>query len=145
MQNNSKQIDQSQDNVVIENEGKRVLVIDDEEVVRNYLTYLLEDAGYSVIQSHGGRDGLNKLSENQIDLVITDISMPDTDGIETIMSIRNKRKQVKIIAMSGVVKKDWYLRIAAFYKADAVIKKPFLRDELFTVIRKACSDGVEIR
>ncbi len=125
-----------------ETDTKKVLIIDDEEPIRDYLAYLLESAGYAVEQSIDGLDGLNKFSKNQFDLVITDISMPNKDGIETIMSIRSSRKPVKIIAMSGADKKDWVLRIAEFYKADAVIKKPFDRAEVLSLVGEVCSDNL---
>ena len=124
---------------MIKNERMQVLVIDDEAVIREYLQYVLEREGYLVTLSSNGDDGLKKFGLYNYDMVITDISMPGRDGIKTIIAMRNSRKPVKIIAMSGVAKSEWYLRIAEFYKADAGLEKPFVRDDLISVINEVMS------
>lgn len=118
------------------NNKKRILIIDDEETIRNYLQRVLEEEGYSVTQSWGGNDGLAKLSAEIFDIVMTEITMPDRNGIQVIISVREKKWPVKVIAMSGDEKKEHLLRVAEFYKADATIKKPFLRNEVLAVVEK---------
>lgn len=118
------------------NNKKRILIIDDEKTIRNYLQRMLEGEGYLVTQSWGGNDGLAKLSAEIFDIVMTDMGMPDRNGIQVIISVREKKWPVKVIAMSGDEKSDYLLRIAEFYKADATIKKPFICDEVLSVVEK---------
>lgn len=124
---------------------KRILVIDDEAPIRNYLKRMLEEEGYSVTQSWGGNDGLAKLSAEVFDMVITDMSMPDKTGIQIIIKIRETKRPVKIVVMSGDIKNDWLLRIADFYKADATIKKPFIRPEVLSAVKKVLYGYSDLR
>ena len=78
-----------------------ILVIDDEERIRRALRMLLERAGYRVREARGGQDAIRLWREEEGDLVITDIHMPDEDGIETILELRALSPRVPIIAVSG--------------------------------------------
>jgi CheY-like chemotaxis protein len=80
---------------------KSILVIDDEERIRRALRILLERAGYKVREARGGQDAIRLWREEAGDLVITDIHMPDKDGIETILELRALSPRVPIIAVSG--------------------------------------------
>jgi CheY-like chemotaxis protein len=79
----------------------RVLVIDDSKVVRRTVEAMLRDAGYAALAAADGREGMEMWRETQPDLVLTDIMMPERDGIETMMEIRRHCPQAKILAMTG--------------------------------------------
>ena len=114
----------------------RILIIDDEAMIRNLLVQILEREGYETITASGGKDGIKIHRENPADLVITDLLMPEKDGIETIMELRRDSRDVKILAMSGGGKIDpeTYLQIAKTMGAIETLAKPFdLRELLKTV------------
>src|SRR5689334_11722523 len=117
----------------------RVLVIDDNADTREVLQLLLQRAGYSVDVATDGAAGLELLRRRPAELVITDIFMPNRDGIETIEQLRNEFASLKVIAISGggrLAKKDGYLLTARELGADAVLAKPFEREELLRAVRK---------
>ena len=115
--------------------GKHVLVIDDNEPIRNYLKYVLEKEGYTVEVAADGNEGLACFSHSGFDIVITDISMPGRDGIDTIIAIRELNPAVRIVAISGVERSERLLKIADFFSADATLIKPFTPDHLLAIIR----------
>jgi DNA-binding response OmpR family regulator len=80
---------------------KRILVIDDEVGIRRALRTVLELAGYEVREARNGQDAMRLWREEESDLVITDIHMPDKDGIETILELRALSPDLPIIAVSG--------------------------------------------
>lgn len=104
-----------------------ILVIDDEAGVREMLRDALESLGHSIVEASNGILGMQKYGEGPFDLVITDIIMPDQEGVETIQLIRKIRPDQKIIAMSGGgrTKTMEFLQIAASLGAERVLKKPF--------------------
>ena len=67
---------------------KRILLIDDDEAIRLSVAFLLESNGFAVVTATNGREGLRRCDERSPDLVITDVMMPDMDGIETITALR---------------------------------------------------------
>jgi CheY-like chemotaxis protein len=104
-----------------------VLVVDDEPEIRTVLRRVLERAGHAVTEAENGRKAVRALSEAPIDLVITDIVMPEQEGMETILQIRRLRPDIKIIAMSGGgrrVSMD-FLPLAVRLGADRIFEKPF--------------------
>ena len=104
-----------------------VLVVDDEPEIRALLRQVLERDGHAVTEAENGRKAVRALRERTVDLVITDIIMPEQEGMETISEIRRLRPDVKIIAMSGGGRRlsmD-FLPLAARLGADATIEKPF--------------------
>lgn len=115
----------------------RILLIDDDETLNGVLTYLLNQAGYEVESVLEAKKGLRILQEKEIDLVLTDIVMPDMDGIETIIHIRKMNKQIPLIAMSGGGKIDPedYGKLAIRLGADDFFKKPFDQKDLISKIQ----------
>jgi YesN/AraC family two-component response regulator len=106
---------------------KKVLVIDDDLADRTWLRQLLEAAGLQVDEAPEGRTGLELYRRRAHDLVITDIVMPDTEGIETILKLRQEFPTVKIIAVSvgGYLgEPDNYLRMATILGANEALAKP---------------------
>jgi CheY-like chemotaxis protein len=80
---------------------RRILVIDDEVGIRRALRTVLELAGYQIREARNGQDAMRLWREEESDLVITDIHMPDKDGIETILELRALSPDLPIIAVSG--------------------------------------------
>lgn len=88
---------------------------------------MLEAAGHSVVTAKDGNEASKMMASSKIDLVITDLLMPERDGLEFITEIRKKYAGVRIIAMSGGgrVARDSYLRIAKNFGAQFLLEKPF--------------------
>jgi len=104
----------------------RILIIDDECLVRSLLRQTLERAGHDVVEAKDGREGLRSFRITPADLIITDILMPEKEGLETIIELRRDIPGVKIIAMSGGRGgKLNFLDIAKQLGAQRVIQKPF--------------------
>jgi CheY-like chemotaxis protein len=113
-----------------------ILVIDDNEVIRRTLTQILKNAGYEVHCEPDGRQGLQAFHKRQPDLVITDIIMPDMDGIETIMKLRALPCACPIIAISGgrgIGSVD-YLTSAKLLGAAGTLRKPFEAKDLLQMV-----------
>jgi DNA-binding NtrC family response regulator len=106
---------------------KRILVIDDDHHILLMLKKMLEKAGYEVDLASNGVDGLELFQKIKADLVITDIIMPEKEGLETIREMKRMRSDLKIIAMSGggKISADNYLETARIFGASLVLEKPF--------------------
>jgi DNA-binding NtrC family response regulator len=110
-----------------------ILIIDDDHQMRRLLTRILTGAGHSVREAKHGRDGVAQFHEQHSALVITDIVMPDMEGIETIVSLRRDSASVPIIAISGG-SDPLYLRAASGLGATASLEKPFHPDQLLALV-----------
>lgn len=119
----------------------RILVIDDDAMVRETIRDILESQGYSVEEAENGRTGLAKMRKNRADLVVTDIIMPEMEGIEAMLAVREEFPGVKVIAISGGGRTANYdfLEVAGKLGANKTLQKPFTRDELLRAVR-ACLD-----
>ncbi|MBS0334173.1 MAG: response regulator [Proteobacteria bacterium] len=104
-----------------------ILLIDDDVVLLRQMATALGFAGFSVRCAVNGREGLRAFQAEPADLVVTDIIMPEREGIETIIALRAHAPRVKIIAMSGGFRigPEDFLNMARHVGADAVIAKPF--------------------
>jgi CheY-like chemotaxis protein len=116
----------------------RILIIDDEPIIRDVLIETLEREGYETVVASDGNDGIKIHQENPADLIITDLIMPEKEGIETIMELRRDSQDVKIIAMSGGGKIDpnTYLQIAKTVGAVKTLAKPIRIDELLKTVQE---------
>ena len=117
----------------------RILIMDDDNQFRVMLRIMLENAGYKDIEeAENGQIGMKLIRKDHFDLVITDIIMPDKEGIETIMEIRKEFPAIKIIAMSGGGKigADSYLVMAGHLGAGRTLAKPFQQSELVNAVRE---------
>ena len=127
----------------------RILVIDDDEFVNGMIVQLLSEAGHEVLSAQDGRCGLKILESKPVDLVVTDIIMPEKEGIETIMAIRNMNKTLPIVAISGGGKIDpqQYLRMAEHFGASYTFQKPFAREPFLAAIQEALStrQGAQVK
>jgi len=121
----------------------RVLVVDDEPLLRRTLRTALERAGYQVEEAHDGNDALRKFSEQRPDLVLTDIVMPDREGVETIAELRRRDPAVPIIAMSGggSVGGEMFLQLAEQLGATATLAKPIRNADLLKQVEVCLRAG----
>ncbi len=115
----------------------RILVMDDDELLRSALRVVLEAAGYEVIEAADGNAGLRLQREQDADLVLVDIFMPERDGLEVIRALRAEIPQPKIIAMSGGGQTGQIevLEAAAAFGAARTLLKPFQPRQLLKAIR----------
>jgi CheY-like chemotaxis protein len=121
----------------------QILVIDDEAEERAMMEEILTGVGHRVIAAADGRDGIRRYRKEPADLVITDLFMPNQDGIETIMKLRNESPGVAIIAMSGRAISRTMLAIGRSLGAVGILQKPYTPEELFEVVEKALSGRQE--
>jgi DNA-binding response OmpR family regulator len=110
-----------------------ILIIDDDRQMRRLFARILERAGHTVHQAEDGRGGIALFHKERPALVISDIVMPDMEGIETIRTLRRDEPIVPIIAISGGSEPD-YLRAAIKLGATASLQKPFAPDELLSLV-----------
>jgi PAS domain S-box-containing protein len=101
----------------------RILIADDEAGVRRYLRTILEGAGYTVTEAPNGQLALEKARAGTVDLVITDLVMPEREGIETIQILRKTAPEIGIVAISGAFGGQ-FLQMAKMLGAQAVLSKP---------------------
>ncbi|MCG8636461.1 MAG: response regulator [Desulfobacterales bacterium] len=122
---------------------KQILVIDDEAHIRKMLRKLLEGNGYKVCLACDGEDGLAQFKTHLPDLVITDLIMPEKEGLETIREIRKITSDTKIIAISGggISQPDMYLHMAESFGAQAVFKKPVDTEVLVAEVAKLLDEA----
>ena len=116
----------------------KILVIDDDHLVRYALSKILLGAGYEVVTASDGKRGMAVLRAEHPDVVITDIIMPEQEGIDTIIQIRRERPAAKIIAISGGgrIRNIDFLEMAQSLGACEVLAKPFEADELFNSLMR---------
>lgn len=119
----------------------RILVIDDDVQICNMLERFLSRKGYEVDIAYDGNQGITKFDKARTDLVITDLVMPEKEGIETVMELRAKSPAVKIIAISGGgrVGPESYLEIARELGAQRTFEKPVDFEELLGAVEELTS------
>ena len=114
--------------------AQKILVIDDDEAIRESAMYFLENEGYSVSVAKDGDEALKLFSLMPYDLVISDIIMPGTDGLDTMAEMKKRNFDLKILAISGVEMKEDFLEMAYLYGADRKLGKPFTRQQLVKTV-----------
>ena len=114
-----------------------ILLVEDDESVRGVLRRMLERAGYTVVPTSNGKAALRTLEEGRFDLVITDIVMPEMDGIEFVRALRRMSVRPKVIAISGGRgSATSYLAMALAFGAEATLAKPVSATELIEEIER---------
>jgi DNA-binding response OmpR family regulator len=121
----------------------KILIIDDDEQMRILLRQVMEWAGYEVVEAADGRAGMLTQRREQADLVITDLIMPEQEGLETITGLKKEYPELKIIAISGGgrIGPDAYLPAAQELGADRVFSKPFDVRELANTVKELLAHG----
>lgn len=114
-----------------------ILVIDDESLIRESLSTLFAREGYSVEVAADGDEGLRKFATCPARVVVTDLVMPEKEGIETIRALRARDPAVYIIAISGGGRRGnvQFLDLALNLGADAALAKPFTRSQITDLVR----------
>ena len=114
----------------------QILIIDDDPSVRLTLRSALESVGHLVTEAADGNEGIEQFIADPTELVITDILMPNKEGLETIMKLRKIKQNLPIIAISGGgrIKAVDFLEAAKDLGADAVVKKPFHMADLLNTV-----------
>jgi len=112
---------------------RRILVVDDEQTVRDFLQRVLETAGYTVITASNGQEALDKVSQLDISLVLLDIMMPELDGFEVLDYMR-QYKNIPVIMLSGINEATTKVDSLTL-GADDYITKPFSIEELLARIQ----------
>src|SRR3954468_13753139 len=118
-----------------------ILVVDDDPQVLDVVGEMLRLEGYDVVTAGDGREAVAKFRDSQFDLVITDLIMPEKEGLETITEIQKIRRTVPVIAMSGGGRGGPvnYLDTARHIGANATLAKPFARSELILLVSNLLS------
>ncbi len=113
-----------------------ILLVDDDNGFRESVRDILDIEGYQVIDVERGSDALALVKEEDIDLVITDILMPDIEGVELTTKIKKLKPGLKVIGMTGggAIGADKVLKVCSSVFFDSTLRKPFSCDELLTAI-----------
>jgi len=122
---------------------KTVLVIDDHPDLRKLVREILEAEGYDVHEAANGREAVERYRANRADLLITDIFMPEQDGLEVIEKLHGEYPDLKIIAMSGgggQMAPELYLRVAERIGAFRTLAKPFRIEDLLALVNEAFTE-----
>ncbi|HEY4265654.1 MAG TPA: response regulator [Micropepsaceae bacterium] len=119
-----------------------ILLVDDEALVVETLSNAMKNKGHSVVTASNGIEGLKRFGEGDCNLVITDIVMPDMDGMAMIMEIRHSAPAAKIIAISGGGRSGnvEFLKMAAKLGAMATLRKPIRLAEFFKTLDECLSE-----
>ncbi len=117
---------------------KKILIVDDDDLIRDLIYEILEPQGYQILLAENGNRALEILDKEEIDLIVTDIIMPDKEGIETILDIKKRLPHAKIIAMSGggQLEANSYLSMAKRLGVNATLTKPFTPVKLLSMVQE---------
>jgi CheY-like chemotaxis protein len=115
---------------------KQILIVEDEEIARDVLVQALEILGYGTVGAVNGRHALEQLASNHVDLILTDIYMPEMNGLELLRKLREDGNEIPVILITGF-DADEAKQVAEDYRASALLLKPFrlvqLKDLLETI------------
>jgi CheY-like chemotaxis protein len=116
----------------------RILLVEDDETLRTALAQLLSHAGYEVLDAANGLGALRLLSLQPVDLIVTDMLMPEMDGVEMIFAARRLYPKVKIIAISGggISSSDPHLQVARSLRAHKVMAKPIVPADFLSAVHQ---------
>lgn len=115
----------------------RILVIEDDVDMRTSLEKALQSAGHQAVLASDGQEGMKLFRSAPADVVITDLFMPNQDGIETMMNLRREFPEARIVAISGNISAAAMLSVAKRLGAVVVLEKPFDIEALLAAVDKA--------
>ena len=117
--------------------GKTILVVDDSASMRQLVSFALKSAGYEVVAAVHGKDGLEKMKSGKVDMIVTDLNMPEMDGIELIKNVRsNPASKFTPILMLTTESQETRKQEGKQAGASGWIVKPFKPEELVDLVRK---------
>lgn len=114
---------------------KTVLIVDDEYLIRKSLSINLKKANFEILEVDKGNSAIDMIASHEIDLVLCDLSLPDIDGIELIKIIKNKRKNLPVLAFSGFGNEEVKNSVLEA-GASGYLEKPILKENLLSSIHK---------
>ena len=116
----------------------KILIVDDNQDYLEVLSEYLTDQGYDVVSCYNGKDAQEKFAEFLPNIVVTDIVMPEVDGIELLLALRKINPEINVIAMSGGNRgyAGSYLKMAEKLGANVILNKPFELSTLLEEIKK---------
>lgn len=123
---------------------KKILVVDDEFQVREMISSMLKRYGYETVTASNGFDAWEKIEKDVFDLIITDLIMPEKQGMELIIELRKINPSIKIIAITGgglLGVSDEYLEVAEHFGANKVLSKPFDYSNLIDAVKELLNDS----
>ena len=120
--------------------GRRVLVVDDEPVVANSVRRSLSRRGYRVDESFTGHDALNRILGEMYDLVLLDMRMPESNGLELLPTIKSRRPKLPVVILTGYASVDTAVEAIQRGAAD-YLSKPFTPDELYATAHRAIREA----
>lgn len=117
-----------------------ILIVEDDNELREMLSLSLTRHKFTVIEAANGKDAIMHFKPSLTDLIVTDLIMPEEDGLKVIMKLKELKPSLKVIAISGGGKAGpgSYLNLARLLGADAVFSKPFSVNELILKIKELC-------
>jgi len=118
------------------NYGPNILVIDDEELVRNALQETLEKLGYTVVTTSSGEQGLNILKEGNVDLIVTDLAMPGLSGWDVAIKAKEIDPHMPVI-MTTLMEDDLWMEKIKRFGVDVVMSKPLEREDVGEIVASA--------
>ena len=121
----------------------RILVADDEKLVRFTIRKILMSAGHEVTEAENGKVAIETHKAGNFDLLITDIIMPEKEGVETTIEMKRDHPDLKVIAISGGgrTRNLDFLKLAKQFGADAILAKPFSEHELMAAVDECLATG----
>ncbi len=119
----------------------RILIIDDEQAIRAFLRKMLEREGHEVVEASNGKEGMKEYRTRPADVVVTDIIMPEQEGIQTILELKKEYPNAKVIAISGggFIEATQYLQIVKTMGVKHAFAKPFERSEILGALKELLS------
>ncbi|RAI45470.1 response regulator [Rhodoplanes roseus] len=125
----------------------RILIIDDDELIRVSLGLLLESAGHTIVTAATGRAALASLAATEVDLVVCDVFMPDMDGFETLRALKQRAPALPVVVISGdrAPRPDQpspdFLKMAVDLGATAGLRKPFEPKAVKALVARCLEDA----
>lgn len=116
----------------------KILIVDDEQQIRTMLSHILARDEHELIMAENGQQGCNLYREHHPDIVITDLVMPNKNGIDMILELKSEFPDIRVLAISGgggITGSFDYLPIAKLVGAMHILKKPFNLEELKTAVK----------
>lgn len=120
------------------------MVVDSDESTRRLAADALEAVGYKVLQAANGKEAHRLVLAGKTHLVVTELVMPESDGLELIRQLRKSEPDIKLVAMSGSSRADTYLAVARVLGADAAIHKPLQMQQFLHTIQQVLAQRAEL-